>query len=80
MRAVLVVQITAVIAFLGFLSGCSSYPPAYTGGTYDTSYSESHPEPVASPSLRPGLNPEDPRNPQFNSRPEPDQTPPTSKP
>jgi hypothetical protein len=81
MRALLAVQI---IAAAGLVAGCSTYQPADTGAAYgagyDNTYTESHPQPTASPSQRPGLNPDDPRDPQFNSRPNPTQTPPSSKP
>jgi hypothetical protein len=60
---------------IGLMAGCSSSRPE-GGGTYVSTYSEAHPQPVASPSQRPGLNPDDPRDAQFNSWP----NPPTSKP
>ena len=64
LRALLLV--TAVVLPL---SGCASRQ----GGTYDeyqTSTGASiEPGPVASPSFRPGMNPDDPRDPHFNNRP-----------
>lgn len=41
---------------------------------------EGHPVPTASPSQRPGMTPEDPRDPQFITRPQPLEAPPTTKP
>lgn len=36
---------------------------------------ESHPAPAASPTFRPGMNPYDPRDSQFLTRPQPRQSP-----
>ena len=58
MRIFLVAQITIAI---GLLSGCASYPPANAGAAYDDTYMQGHTAPTASPSFRPGLNPNDPR-------------------
>ena len=43
----------------------------YSTGTY---VGEGQPEPSASPTFRPGMNPEDPRDPHFTTRPEATQT------
>lgn len=77
MRELIVVQ---VILAAGLLAGCSTSQPVRAGGTHDSSYNQAYPEPVASPSQRPGSNPQDPRDPQFNSWPNPPQTPPVSRP
>ena len=61
------------------LVGCASY----RGGTsekeeeYSTQsdLGEVRPAPMASPSFRPGINPEDVRDPHFPTRPQPDQVP-----
>ncbi len=57
------------------LAGCSTNRGG-TSDSYSASYgrSEVQPEP-ASPSFRPGMNPEDPRDPHFTTRPEPNQPP-----
>lgn len=65
------------------LAGCSSYQ----GGTPDTYQSttgsgsspgQTYPQPTASPTFRPGMNPDDPRDPHFNTRPQPWQSPPAT--
>lgn len=64
------------------LAGCASYQ-----GGADESYStstgraESQPEPAASPTFRPGMNRNDPRDPQFVApfaQPEPVEPPPST--
>ena len=59
------------------LAACSTYRGG-TGDEYSTgsSVGESHPEPVGSPTFRPGMNPEDPRDSQFLNRPEASQSSP----
>jgi len=52
-------------------SGCSTE----RGGTSDefntiSNNGEAHPQPAGSPTQRPGMNPQDPRDPQFNTRPD----------
>lgn len=49
-----------------------------TGEDYDTSMSagESSPRPAASPTFRPGMNPYDPRDAHFGTRPLPNETSP----
>ncbi len=63
------------------LSGCASYQ----GGTSDeynatsgNSVGEVYPEPAGSPTFRPGMNPEDPRDPHFTTRPQPQASPSTT--
>ncbi len=62
----------SLVAGLGLaLTGCASYQ----GGTADqsgrmTGGEEVHPQPTASPSFRPGMNPEDVRDPHYTTRPE----------
>lgn len=67
------------------LAGCASH----RGGTSDeyqtgtgTSYAPTdvNPGPAASPSFRPGMNPDDPRDPHFTNRPMPGTTPPNNQP
>jgi hypothetical protein len=61
------------------LAGCSTYK----GGTMDdystgTAASEAHPVPTATPSFRPGMNPDDPRDQFFKPRDPDTVTPPPS--
>jgi len=79
MRAPLLMQMIATAGFLT-CAGCYTEQPARTSGAYDSTYYQAYPQPAASPSQRPGLNPDDPRDPQFGSRPNPTLTPPTTKP
>ncbi len=70
---------TASLALL--LSGCASYQGG-TSDEYDTSSGnsagEANPAPAASPTFRPGMNPEDPRDPHFTTRPQPQASPSTT--
>jgi hypothetical protein len=75
MKAFLIFEI---IAALGLAAGCSAYRPASADTRFDSAYAESHPQPAASPSQRPGMNPNDPRDAQYLSRPGADVTPPTA--
>ena len=66
------------------LAGCASHHPQ--GGTaeqYQTGSgagsAEGYPAPIASPTFRPGMNPSDPRDSHFTTRPEPTQSPPNSQ-
>lgn len=79
MRAQLLMQMIATAGFLA-CAGCHTEQPANTGGAYDSTYYQAHPQPAESPTERPGLNPDDPRDPQFGARPDPTLTPPTTKP
>ena len=70
------------VAFL--FCGCASHYPY--GGAGDDPYmtadpypGQSHPEPAASPTFRPGMNPDDPRDPHFTTRPDPQASPPPTK-
>ncbi|HYG34767.1 MAG TPA: hypothetical protein VEC99_08290 [Clostridia bacterium] len=62
-------------AFL--LAGCASYDRGGTTNGYDvtTGAGESRPIPAASPTMRPGMNPYDPRDAHFTTRPQPMQSP-----
>jgi len=79
MKARLAMQMIAAAGFLA-CAGCYTQQPAYTRGAYDSTYYQAYPEPAASPTQRPGLNPDDPRDPQFGARPDSTLTPPTTKP
>ncbi len=66
------------------LVGCSSSRTENAGGTSDpygigTSTAEGNPQPSASPTFRPGMNPQDPRDPHFITRPQPFQQPPATR-
>ena len=68
----LILIVCAVIT----LAGCASY----RGGTAQEEYGtqkggQVYPEPMASPTFRPGMNPQDLRDSQFPTRPQPNQTP-----
>ncbi len=76
------------LLFLGVLAlplvGCSSYN-TNQGATTDeynatSSAGESNPQPAASPTFRPGMNTEDPRDSHFTTRPQPSVAPPTTNP
>ena len=71
----------SIVSLLWLTTACSTN----RGGTsayYDDSLggTQAHPAPAASPSERPGMTPEDPRDPQFITRPQPLEAPPTTKP
>ncbi len=74
------IQSILLLAGLGLpLFGCASYQGE--GGTsdeYNTTMDrgESYPQPAGSPTFRPGMNPQDPRDPHFTNRPQPQQIPP----
>lgn len=60
-------------AFVLPLAGCASRD--YQGGTYDdtvfqTSGGVSNADPAGSPTFRPGMHSEDPRDPHFTTRPQ----------
>jgi hypothetical protein len=69
----------AILAAAGLaLAGCTTRE----GGTSDrydyntgAHVGESNPQPADSPTFRPGMNPQDPRDPHFTNRPQPDQLP-----
>ena len=79
MRGRLLMQTLAAAGFLA-CAGCYTQQPTNTGAAYDTTSYQAYPHPAASPTQRPGLNPEDPRDPQFGARPDPTLTPPSTKP
>ena len=79
MKARFAMQMIAAAGFLA-CAGCYTQQPAYTRGAYDSTYYRAYPQPAASPTQRPGLNPDDPRDPQFGARPDSTLTPPTTKP
>jgi hypothetical protein len=76
---------TIILFLLGGLaswSGCASYP---RGAAVDESETmrgtvPSHPWPAASPTFRPGMNPYDPRDPHFSTRPLPGGASPSNPP
>lgn len=73
-----ILGLVLAIATVGLLAGCSS--TSYQGGTADqfnatTNSAEAYPEPAGSPTFRPGLNPQDPRDAQFQTRPRPAEPP-----
>ena len=61
------------------LAGCASYQGGSTEKQQEfgtgSDVGEAYPEPRSSPSFRPGMNPEDVRDPHFITRPQPDQVP-----
>jgi hypothetical protein len=62
------------------VAGCASHQGA-THDEYQTdSYTPVNPVPTASPSFRPGMNPDDPRDPHFTNRPIPDSSPSNNQP
>jgi hypothetical protein len=72
----LILLVCAVIPVAGCASnkgGTAEEPPQYGP---QSSVGEANPEPMSSPTFRPGLNPEDPRDSQFMTRPQPNQAPP----
>ncbi len=68
------------------LAGCSSdrYDSNAQGAAGTDPYgigsgnAEGFPRPSASPTFRPGMNPEDPRDSHFTTRPQPFQQPPST--
>jgi len=66
------------------LTGCASYQGGTSGEApvyfNNSDTGEAYPAPAASSTFRPGMNPEDPRDPHFNTRPQPTQSPPTTQP
>jgi hypothetical protein len=64
------------------LAGCATRE--YQGGGYDTydtgTEIDVSPGPTASPTFRPGMTPNDPRDPHFTTHPEPMQSPPSTNP
>jgi hypothetical protein len=73
-------QVILILATMALLPSCSTD----RGGSQDwynkTNNGEGNPAPAASPSLRPGLNPQDPRDAQFGARPDTSQSVPPTKP
>jgi hypothetical protein len=73
-------SLLCIIGAILTLAGCASNQ----GGTYDEYQTGTgasvNPGPVASPSMRPGMNPDDPRDPHFTNRPIPESTPSNNQP
>ncbi len=71
----------AIVPLLWLATACSTHQGG-TGSYYDESLggTQAHPAPIASPTERPGMTPEDPRDAQFITRPQPLEAPPTTKP
>ncbi len=67
------------------LAGCASNQGG-TSDEYQTGFGNSNPPadvspgPAATPSFRPGMNPDDPRDPHFTNRPLPGDTPANNQP
>lgn len=55
-------------------TGCATYQGG-TADEYNTETGAAVSGPVASPSMRPGMNPNDPRDSHFTTRPQPDVSP-----
>lgn len=73
-----VIDLVLAMSTAILLAGCSS--TSYQGGTAEqfnvtTNSAEAYPEPAASPTFRPGMNPQDPRDSQFETRPRPAEPP-----
>ena len=77
-------QLLLHVPLVVLLNACSTTPANQGGGAYydqNTNYGAlGSPSQPASPSMRPGMNPEDPRDPQYITRPQPLEPPPTTKP
>ena len=56
-------------SMITLFAGCASN----RGGSVDQYDTTTSTEPTSSPSFRPGMHPEDPRDAQFGNRPEPGQ-------
>ena len=63
------IGILLAILLITLFAGCASN----RGGSADQFDTTASTEPAASPSFRPGMNSEDPRDAQFGNRPEPGQ-------
>ena len=74
--------------YLGFVcalltclaSGCSTGQRTSRATDYSVTDAQAHPVPTASPSQRPGMNPADPRDAQFNNHTAPTEQTPVTKP
>lgn len=74
-------QFMVLVLLMLVFTACSTHRGA--GGYYDenlTSGVQSSSLPPASPTMRPGMTPEDPRDPQYITRPQPLEPAPTTKP
>lgn len=73
-----------LVPLMFLFNACSTNSTNQGGGGYydenSTTVTQSNPLPPASPSWRPGMTPEDPRDAQFITRPQPLESPPTTKP
>jgi len=69
-----------MFALMSLLAGCSTNRGGANVGYEAAPRSEAYPVPTAGPTARPGMTPEDPRDSQYVTRPEPLVPPPTTKP
>jgi hypothetical protein len=74
MKPVAVVLTSLIVLLLG---GCASNQGGSVNDLNTMSSTEGQPAPAASPTMRPGSNPEDPRDAQFSTRQDLSQPPPT---
>jgi hypothetical protein len=73
--------IVSILSLIWLASACSTDNRGGANANYDAfTGSEEYPSQPSSPSQRPGMRPEDPRDPQFITRPQPSEPPPTTKP
>lgn len=68
------------VSWLFAAAACSTNRGGTNPGYQSSSDTVVSPIPTGSPSQRPGMTPEDPRDPQFITRPQPLEPPPTTKP
>lgn len=68
------------IAAIGMLAGCATNRGATSDDYESVNTAEAHPQPAGSPTQRPGMNPQDPRDAQFGSKPDLLPSPPTTQP
>ena len=73
--------ITSLLALALFGGACSTNHGQATGTNSNyVNETQANPAPPASPTARPGMTPEDPRDAQHITRPQPSISPPTTKP
>lgn len=79
MRSLCMISILSLMWLI--VAGCSTNQGGTSSNDNDLlGGNEVFPGPRASPTQRPGMNPEDPRDPQYITRPQPTVPPPTTKP
>jgi len=72
MKPIAVIVTSLLILITG---GCATHQGGSVNDADTMSSAEGQPEPAASPTMRPGANPQDPRDAQFSTRSEPSQSP-----